>query len=421
MNLPAQNVNGRSPVPAPSDGTALNPAAAAPAPARRRAPAWQRAAAVVVQLFLVAAIGTAAWKAQQWIIDSAPKAERKSRERVARLVEVEPVALARQGPIVQAWGEVQAAQTLVVRPEISGTVTWVHPEVTPGGRLRADEVVARFDDRDLRLSVRQAQADIAEIEARILIERGQGEIGKRELSRLTRNLTDAQKALVLRMPQMAQLQAELDSARAVLEQAELALSRAEVKAPFDALVTAEQVAPGAVITQGSETATLVASDRFHVVLAVPATALGWLRLDGTQTVTLTQPGTWPADISRTGTILRLGSGLTETGRMIEVIVEVRDPISTDAPPLLLGSFVHGRIEGEPISGAVTLDRAMLRDNETVWVNVDGRLEIRPVTIAWRGTDHVIVTDGLEPGDQVVVTTLTSYTPGMALRTRGGGT
>ena len=48
----------------------------------------------------------------------------------------------------------------------------------------------------------------AEIDARILIEQGQAQIGQRELSRLTRNLTDEQRALVLRKPQMKQLLAE---------------------------------------------------------------------------------------------------------------------------------------------------------------------------------------------------------------------
>lgn len=357
------------------------------------------------------------------ILAGAPKAERKPPQRIARLVEVTEVGPADTGPVIEAWGQVVAAETLVVRSEISGTLEWVHEDVTPGGRLTAGQVVARFDEDDLKLAVAQAENAVAQIDARIMIEKGQGDIGKRTLTRLTSDLTDEQKALVLRQPQMASLLAERAAAIAVRDQARNVLARATVRAPFNALVVAENVAPGSVITQGTEAATLVDSDRFHVTLAVPSSALQWLRFDGTQTVTLTQPGIWPEGQGREGRILRLNSALTEKGRMAEVIVEIPDPLALAAanagrPKVLLGSFVRGTIAGDAVADAVRLDRRHLRDGDTVWI-MDGedRLAIRPVTVIWRGPDHVLVTDGLAPGDRVVTTTLATYAPGMALRIR----
>ncbi|MEM7056328.1 MAG: efflux RND transporter periplasmic adaptor subunit [Pseudomonadota bacterium] len=377
---------------------------------------WKKALALLLQIVLIGAIIFGAWKVSTWIIDSAPTAERKSRDRVARLVEVTPAQLAKTGPVVQAWGEVRPAQTLIVRPELSGMLAWVHPEVTVGGRLPANEVVARFDDRELKLAVTRAEADIAEIEARILIEQGQAEIGKRELTRLSRNLTQAQRDLVLRKPQMAQLEAEKASAIAARDQAQLALDRAEVRTPFEAIVTAETVAPGAMVSQGTEAATLVAADRFNVVLAVPATALTWIRVDGSQSVELSQPGSWPDGITRTGKIMRLGSALSETGRMAELMIEVTAPL--DPPALLLGSFVQGSITGAPLPGTVEIDRAYLRDDDTVWVmSAEDKLQIRDVTVVWRGASNVLISAGLTPGDRVVTTALSSFAEGMNLRVR----
>lgn len=385
---------------------------------------WRLLLAGLVQVALIALIAVAAWQGRTLIIESAPTAERTPRERVARLVEVARVELAERGPIIEVWGEVVPAQTLIVRPEVGGTVTWVDPNLTRGGRMSAGDTAVKLDDRDLLLAVRQADADIAEIRARMQIEAGQASLGQRELTRLSRNITQAQRDLVLRKPQMAQLEAELAAADAAAEQARNALARAEVKVPFDALVVSESVAPGAMVAQGAEAATLVAADRFHVTLAVPASALGWLRFDGSQTVTLTQPGVWAEGQSRAGTILRLGAGLTETGRMVEVIVAVDDPLAMDAsgqPPLLLDSFVRARIEGPPIPQAVSLDRAHLRDGDTVWVMTeDGKLDVRDVAIAWRGGERALVTDGLAPGERVVTTYLATFAPGMALRTEASG-
>ena len=223
-----------------------------------------------------------------WLMASAPTADRKPRERVARLVEVAPAEAAQQGPVITAWGEVQAAQTLVVRPEIGGTLEWVHPDVTSGGLLTAGTEVARIDSRDLRLALTRAEADIAEIEARIQIEKGQAELGERELdTAVAQYHRRPAKALVLREPQMAQLRAELAAAQAALEQAKNALARTTVKVPFDALGGGPRtVSPGRCCRrQGAEAATLVASDRFHVSRCRSRRCyLDWIRIDGTQQV-----------------------------------------------------------------------------------------------------------------------------------------
>ena len=289
-------------------------------------------------------------------------------------------------PRIEAWGEVTAAETLIVRPEIAGTITWTHPDLARGGFLPEGEVVARLDDADLKLALQQAEAEIAEIDARILIEQGQGEIGKRELTRLSRNLTDSQRALVLREPQMAQLLAERAAAVAALEQAENAVAKTEVKVPFNALVVSEDVAPGTMLTQGAEAAQLVSADRFNVTVAIPAQQLGYIDISPETRVEIVIEG----GQSRTGQILRIASGLTEVGRMAELIVSVPDPMArlpenAGQPPLLLGSFVTVRIDGRPIPGAVELGRTHLHDGGTVWVmNAEDKLEIRQVSVAWRG-------------------------------------
>lgn len=393
-------------------------------------------AAATTQLLLVAGLIVLAAIAYYYLLSSAPVAERKARERVPRLVEVVPAAIARQGPLIRAWGEVEAAQTLIVRPELGGMLEWVHPDVTPGGLLTAGTEVARIDKRDLDLALLRAEADIADIRARIQIEEGQAAFGERELSRLSRNITAAQKSLVRREPQMAQLRAELAAAQAVLEQARNAVARATVIQPFDALVIEENISVGTMVPAGSDAATLAASDRFNVVLQVPARSLDWIRTDGSQQVRLMQPGVWPDGASRTGRIVRLGAALSETGRMVELVVEVEDPLAlrpanAGQPRLLLGSYLEGEIIGEPVGSAVTslmsggepvrLDRAHLRDGDTVWVmNAENKLEIRDLTIAWRGPEAVLVTEGLVPGDRVVTTPLAAFAPGMALRTRDQG-
>ena len=352
---------------------------------------------------------------------TAPVADRAVRPRVPRLVEVVAVLPATQGPRIEAWGEVVAARTLVVSPEVGGTIVALNDRLTPGGLVLEGEELIRLDDREQRLAVIQAEAEISQIEARIAIEDGQQARARRDLVRLPSKLTESQRQLVLRVPQMAQLQAELIAAEAARERAEVVLSYMVIRAPFDALVLEEQLAEGTMLSAGSAPATLVAADRFHVVVAVPVSALDWINPKAGQVLRLTQPGIWPEGSFREGTVAFLTAGLSAVGRMAELVIVIDDPLARKPenrgkPRLLLGSFLRAIGEGRVVENAVALDRAYLRDHDTVWVMTpENLLEVRPVTVAWRGAEQVLISAGLAAGDRVITTPLAVVAPGMEVR------
>lgn len=395
---------------------------------RPAVPLWRRVIAFVLKATIPLAIIAVAAYFSWSLYLSGPVAERKARPRVPRLVEVVEVLPATRGPLIEAWGEVQANHTLVLRPEIGGTIVELNERLTAGGLVREGELLVRLDDRELALAVARAEAEIRKVEARIALEEGQQERARRDLERLPVKLNESQRKLVLRAPQMAELQAEMAAAEAARDQAMIALSDVALRAPFDAVVVSEQVAPGALLSAGAQAAELVATDRFDVLLAVPVTALEWIGTEAGRVVWLTQPGVWPEGAYREGKIERLTAGLRTTGRMAELVVSVDDPFArlpenAGKPRLLLGSFLRAAGEGRQIENAVALDRAWLRDGNTVWVmNAEDRLDIRPVEVAWRGAEQVLISGGLAPGDRVVTTQLAVVAQGMALRlgTGGGG-
>jgi len=391
------------------------------APALRPAPLWHRVIAGTIKLVLpLAILAAGAWAARD-IYLSAPSVQPGAPERAARLVAVAVAEPARRGPLIEAWGTVAPARVLALGTEVTGRVVGLRRDLTQGGIVAQGAELIRLDDQEQRLALAEAEAQISEIQAEIAIEEGQATRAERDLSRLTDRLTDEQRALVLRKPQMAALEARLAAAVAAREAAAVALSKTRVHAPFDAVVMEETVALGSILNAGTQAARLIAADRFRVTLVVPPSALDWIDPGAGQTIALTQPGVWPEGTSRQGRILRLDPGLTETGRMAEIIAEVDDPLArrpeTDGPALLIGSFLRAEIAGREIAGAVVVDRAWLRDGDTVWVmGAEDRLEIRPVAIAWRGAREVLVTDGLSPGERIVTTDLATVAPGMALRT-----
>jgi len=405
------------------DAAPSAPPASAPG---RRVPLWRRIVAGTLKAVLPLAILAAAAYGAREIYLSAPTAEPRAPERVARLVEVAPVAAADAGPRLEAWGAAEPARTLNLRSEVAGRVIALNPDLTPGGIVSRGEELIRLDDRELSLALAEAEAEIRRIDAQIAIERGQGARAARDLERLSSDLTQEQRALVLREPQMAELQAQRAAALAARDAAALALSKTRIVAPFDAIVRTETVAEGTMLSAGAEAATLISADRIHVTLAVPPAALAWIDPEAGQRVRLTQPGVWPEGQWREGEVLRLKAELTEAGRMAALVVGVTDPMArkpwnAGKPQILVDSYLRAEIVGPAIPGAVALDRAWLREGDTAWVmGADDRLEIRALEVAWRTADEVLVTGGLAPGDRVVTTQIATVADGMALRTAKTG-
>lgn len=357
------------------------------------------------------------------LMSSEPSTERTAeRTEPARLVETVAVERGDRTATVQAWGEVVPADEVEVAPRVGGEIVSVADDLEPGGRVRQGQVLARLDDSDYRVALRQARTELAKAEAALRIEQGNQKVAQTEAELLDRELSDQERDLVTRQPQLQQARADVEAARAAVEDAQLDLQRTEVRAPFDAVVQSVAVEVGSQVAAGAAIAQLFATDRYFVELAVPAGKLRWIeaRAGGRgsgSTVVLANPSVWGQGRTRTGEVVRVRPDLSEPGRMARVLVEVVAPLDRE-PPMLVGSYLRGRIEGGRLPRVVALDRAFLREDDSVWVmTADDRLEIRAVEIAYRGPENVYVSVGLGDGDRVVTSEIATPANGMKLRTR----
>jgi multidrug efflux pump subunit AcrA (membrane-fusion protein) len=101
--------------------------------------------------------------------------------------------------------------------------------------------------------------------------------------------------------------------------------------------------------------------------------------------------------------------------MIRVIVQVDKPYARK-PPLVFGLFVTVEIEGRKIEKAALIPRGALHQGNVVWVlDQESRLRFREVEVARIQGDDVVVTKGLEDGENVVTTPLKQQEEGTAGR------
>jgi len=78
-------------------------------------------------------------------------------------------------------------------------------------------------------------------------------------------------------------------------------------------------------------------------------------------------------------------------------------------------LLQTEIEGKPIEHVIRLRRNYVRDEDTVWVKKDDKLEIRKVVVDFRDSEFAYVSSGLDDGDEVVTSTLATPAEGIGLK------
>ncbi len=385
-------------------------------------------------------------------------------ERVEEVPLVEVVALeAASGPIpVLGSGTVQAREEVTVGVEVPGRLTYVNPAFREGGVVPAGATLMRIDAADFQNDLRIARADVAAQDVAVLQAEEEVAIASDELRRFAareaggseeqggsrilppRTLEqetvsggvtppEAASGLATREPQLRSAQAARERAAAGLADAQLALSRTRVTAPFGGLVRSEDAAVGALVQPGQALGSIVSTSSYEVRISLTAdeAALVPGLLDSSRSripaiVTYEYGGQryeWDAFVDRANAILDAAT------RNIEVFLRVPNPLSGgapldevdrgQAPPLLLGAFVDAQITGASRVSYAAIPADAVRPGNEIWVVRDGKLAVLPVRVIQRSDDVAyIATPSLEEGGQLITSALTAPIEGMAVRVAG---
>ncbi len=384
-------------------------------------PLSRRLLRLALPVVIVLAGSFVTWK----MMTSSPTMARISKPREARLVEAITVTAVSQAVNLTLWGEVKPAQEVTLKAQVSGVVEKrLHP-LEPGSFVTADEPLLQLERAEYEAALAQKQADLEQARANLELEQGNQAVARSEYDLLGDDAGPAEKKLMLREPQLLSARAAIKSAEAALAAASLNLQRTRITAPFAGVIKERLVNVGSQVAANGELLTLTGTDTAWVEVSVPLNQLRWIRFpdaqgEGGSVVTLHYDQVWSAGQTRKGKVLRLLSDLESSGRMARVLVQVDDPLAAHLshehnPPLLMGSFLRVDIEGLSLDDVIVIPANVLHDNDTVWLYQDGQLQVRDVEVAYRDQARVFVRSGLNSGEQLVTSALSTATAGMAIR------
>jgi membrane fusion protein (multidrug efflux system) len=332
---------------------------------------------------------------------------------VAR-VERQPIA-----PTAEFIGRAEAIDKLEVRARVTGFLYARH--FNEGDRVKAGDLLFTVEQAPFaaEVALRQANVQRAEAELRnasLQVERG------RDLVR-TNNIPQAE--LDARIAAEGEAQGALAAARAQLDQARIQYGYTEIRAVFDGRAGRSPLSPGNVV--GPESGVLVTVVRDDPIrVSFPVTQRELLRVRRAAA----EGGQSPADT--TEVLVRLPDGsLLETAGRLE-FVDVAANRSTDSvtvvasvpnPQRLLtdGQAVTVVLrEARPQQAIVIPQAAVQIDQQGPFVLVVGegnRVEIRRVRLAQGPAGQNVVSEGLEPGQLIIVEGSQRARPGQPVTPR----
>lgn len=358
------------------------------------------------------------------IFNTEPTAQREGAVRQsASLVDVIRPEAGSFRPTIEAMGTVRAAREITLAARVEGEIVDMADAFVPGGFVEAGQRLLQIDQADYRVALQQAESALEQAIADLEVEQGERAAAEAEYRQFDRELPPERRALVLREPQGRAARARVEAARADLRAAELDLERTRVAAPFDAHVVSRAVNLGSQVSPGAALGRLVGLERYWVEATVPVSRLAWIDVpeegEPGARVRLRNRNAWPEGIHREGEVFRVIGELEGNTRLARILVEVDDPLAResagDEPRLMLGEYVECHIDGRELTDVVRIERDYVREDDTVWLMVDGRLAIEPVSIVFQDGDYAYIDDGLDADDRVVTTRLATVKEGLRLR------
>lgn len=374
---------------------------------RRDRPRWGLRAAIAGVVMTVVA-GALFWATRDRGNGDATAAATAAAPRVMELASVDIVTVT-SGPletIVPLSGTLRPLEQTLLKSKVAGELRALL--VREGEAVRKGQVVARFDEAELRARVAEKRANLEATRAQLELARKTWSMNADLLAKgfISQNAADNVANTVLVG------EANLASARAQLDLVQRALADAVVRAPMDGVVAERFAQPGEKLPIDSKLLSIVDVTRMELEAEVPSSDIAYVKPG--QPVEFSIEGI--AGKPFQGRIERINPSADERSRAVKVYVVLPNA----SRELRGGMFAKGslRLASEVRATLMALSALREERGEPVVYRLDGDTVVRqPVSIGLRDTGRGVVqiVSGLEPGMRVLNANLGNVRPGDRVR------
>ncbi len=313
-------------------------------------------------------------------------------------------------------GRLESYRTAEVRASVPGIV--LKRTFEEGAFVKQGQVLFKIDPRSYQASVQNAKASLSRAEANKV----QADLKLKRYKPLVEINAISKQEYDDAIAAAKQASADVEAARATLVNNKLNLEYATVTAPISGRIGRAMVTEGALVGQNDATllATIQQINPIYLNLTQSSAELLKLRQ-------MMQSGALK-DTEKSGLkvtmVMEDGSIYPHTGKLLFSDISV-DPTTGELAlralfpnpdnMLLPGMFVRARLEQAVNENAITVPQQAVQHtndgSQVIVINQENKAEIRKVKTSSAIGNRWLVTEGLQPGDRVIVEGLQKVRPG----------
>ncbi|HET8729947.1 MAG TPA: efflux RND transporter periplasmic adaptor subunit [Moraxellaceae bacterium] len=293
-------------------------------------------------------------------------------------------------------GRLEAFNEAPLFARVSGYVKRWNYDI--GSHVKAGAVLAEIDAPDLDQQLAQARADLASATSHYQL----ADVTARRWDNLRKQDAVSQQDMDEKAGSFAAQKSAVDAARANVDRLQALASFKKIVAPFDGVVTARRTDVGSLVNAGGvggpELFRVADLHRLRVYVEVPQNYLPALQSGARADLSVPErPGTaFPATMVANSQAVSRGTGTL----LVELQVD-----NTDGR-LVAGEYaeVHLRVRGAAVHALrIPASALIFRDKglQVATLGNDGRVAMKPVTLAHDSGTYVDVSSGLSPQDRVI--------------------
>ncbi|MDR5170231.1 efflux RND transporter periplasmic adaptor subunit [Methylobacillus flagellatus] len=305
------------------------------------------------------------------------------------LVSVTAVETARLEIREQSIGTLEGIMDPTVAAEVPARVLKILAR--PGQVVKKGEVIALLDPQDYNLQQREAESEVARLEALLLnqqrnVERNQKLVEKNFISQNALDELETQKIALKR---------QLEGARSRLDTITHNSSKTRLLSPIDGKVEKQIVSPGDYVKVGDPLLQIISNQRLRAHLPFPE-SLGTKLKPGLK-VRLKTP---TADEEAEGVLREFKPVIGSNNRAIDVLVDIVDQPGWQSGASVTGDIILGEY---PAALVVPEQSIVLRPaGEVVYVIKDDVAHQRIVKTGIYQDGRIQIVEGLEAGETIAV-------------------
>lgn len=315
-------------------------------------------------------------------------------------------------------GQTRGSTEVEIRARVQGFLETINFE--QGRLVNKGDLLYTIDPKPYEASLAQAKGALAQAEAALSkaqldVNRYKPLIEKNAISR--QQFDDALSAA------RAQ-EANVASAKAGVQAAEIQLGYTQIYAPIDGLVGKTEVHAGNLVGSGSATLLTTISDTDPIRIRFSGSERAYMEYARThpnlaenRQVSAAEFGLLLADNSvwpYKGKLVFADRAIDPTTGTLSVDVDFPNPQKILRP----GQYARVRVPSQVITNAVLVPQRAVSQLQSVYsvvvVSADNKAEVRPVQVGARVDSWWVVTSGLRAGDKVVVEGMQKLRPGASV-------